>query len=502
MAKFSLSTIASGFASTLALNTNFTKLQTELDSKVLYRVNPVGEPNQLENDIDMNANRVINLPDGVLDGEPVTVRQGLTGATGSASALAAAISASQAAATLDNLETIYLGSFGTAPVLDNNGFPLVTGQLYYNATDDVMYIRDSLGTWQPMAVITSGYRPIIPVYITGNIAAGEMVVQYVAPQQIVLPINFSDSTGYANVAPTATAVFSVLKNGTVVGTVTFLAGQNVATFVAVAPTTLDIGDRLTITAPTSQDATLDQVSFTFRTLQVTGALISKYSADFYSPSGSGDVVTLAAVGLTVAPDSYSEGMKIAWKTTTINTGPVTVNVAALGAKQLTIGGVQLTAGQLDLGVVNEARFDAVNDWFYLTNRADTLSVLQRWQIGDVYTTTVATNPATTLGYGTWSAFGEGRVLIGAGTGNDGVSAVQFNAGVAGGEYNHSLTSGENGPHVHTGNMGDLGGFGGGWPDSNAAGPQVDIYTTNSSGLGTGHNNIQPYKVVYYWERTA
>ena len=37
-------------------------------------------------------------------------------------------------------------------------------------------------------------------------------------------------------------------------------------------------------------------------------------------------------------------------------------------------------------------------------------------IGSLYTATVSTNPATLLGFGTWSAFGAGRVLIGAGTG--------------------------------------------------------------------------------------
>lgn len=37
-------------------------------------------------------------------------------------------------------------------------------------------------------------------------------------------------------------------------------------------------------------------------------------------------------------------------------------------------------------------------------------------IGAIYTATVSTNPVTLLGFGTWSAFGQGRVLIGAGTG--------------------------------------------------------------------------------------
>lgn len=37
-------------------------------------------------------------------------------------------------------------------------------------------------------------------------------------------------------------------------------------------------------------------------------------------------------------------------------------------------------------------------------------------VGAIYTATVSTNPTTLLGFGTWSAFGAGRVMIGAGTG--------------------------------------------------------------------------------------
>ena len=37
-------------------------------------------------------------------------------------------------------------------------------------------------------------------------------------------------------------------------------------------------------------------------------------------------------------------------------------------------------------------------------------------VNSIYTALVSTNPATLLGFGTWSAFGSGRVLIGAGTG--------------------------------------------------------------------------------------
>ena len=40
-----------------------------------------------------------------------------------------------------------------------------------------------------------------------------------------------------------------------------------------------------------------------------------------------------------------------------------------------------------------------------------------WPIGSVFISVVSTNPATLLGYGTWAAFGAGRVLVGLDSGD-------------------------------------------------------------------------------------
>lgn len=61
MAKLSISNIASGYASTTALNNAFDAIETELNNKVLYRNNTSGEANQMENDIDMNGNDLLNV---------------------------------------------------------------------------------------------------------------------------------------------------------------------------------------------------------------------------------------------------------------------------------------------------------------------------------------------------------------------------------------------------------------------------------------------------------
>jgi hypothetical protein len=63
MAKITISDIASGYASTTQLNNAFNALEAELNNKVLYRDVPSGEPNQMEQDLDMNGNNIINVGD-------------------------------------------------------------------------------------------------------------------------------------------------------------------------------------------------------------------------------------------------------------------------------------------------------------------------------------------------------------------------------------------------------------------------------------------------------
>lgn len=74
MSKVELDPITSGY-NLSKINSNFQKTEDEFNNKVLYRVNSAGEPNQMETILDMNSNRIINLPDAVSDHEPVTLRQ-------------------------------------------------------------------------------------------------------------------------------------------------------------------------------------------------------------------------------------------------------------------------------------------------------------------------------------------------------------------------------------------------------------------------------------------
>lgn len=72
--KLSLTNPTSGY-NLQTINANFDAIETEFQSKVLYRDNPTGEPNQMENDLDMNSNRIFNLPAPLNQTEPVRLRE-------------------------------------------------------------------------------------------------------------------------------------------------------------------------------------------------------------------------------------------------------------------------------------------------------------------------------------------------------------------------------------------------------------------------------------------
>ena len=97
MAKFTINDITSGYASTTALNTAFNAIESEFQNKVLYRNNPSGEPNTMENDLDFNSNDILNV--GTANVTSIVVNGiDLTAQVAAAEASATAAAASAAAA--------------------------------------------------------------------------------------------------------------------------------------------------------------------------------------------------------------------------------------------------------------------------------------------------------------------------------------------------------------------------------------------------------------------
>jgi hypothetical protein len=126
-----------------------------------------------------------------------------------------------------------------------------------------------------------------------------------------------------------------------------------------------------------------------------------------------------------------------------------------------------------------------------------------YPVGSVYiNASVSTNPGTLLGFGTWAAFGAGRVMVGLDAGQ-----AEFNTlGQTGGTKTHTLTVNEIPSHSHTTVVNLYN------PDTSNNTPAVsnnannsgtfDPITDGATGGGQAHNNLQPYIVVYMWKRTA
>lgn len=72
MAKYTPTEINSGYLSTEALNTEFQRVATAIEDTVSRSG---ASPNVIETDLDLDGNRILNLPDAAGEGEPVTLRQ-------------------------------------------------------------------------------------------------------------------------------------------------------------------------------------------------------------------------------------------------------------------------------------------------------------------------------------------------------------------------------------------------------------------------------------------
>ena len=77
------------------------------------------------------------------------------------------------------------------------------------------------------------------------------------------------------------------------------------------------------------------------------------------------------------------------------------------------------------------------------------NILEAYPVGSIYLSTNETSPADLFG-GTWEAYGQGRTLVGVGTGEDTRGEqLEFLINQTGGEYKHLLTVEEMPSHSHT-----------------------------------------------------
>lgn len=144
-----------------------------------------------------------------------------------------------------------------------------------------------------------------------------------------------------------------------------------------------------------------------------------------------------------------------------------------------------------------------------------------YPVGSIYINAGATtNPATLLGFGTWVAFGAGRVMVGLNGSDPLFDSLEELGGYKDAtlvSHTHTGTTSTASAHQHlspdgyqfiTTTPGGIYGGGGAslYPSGSnltqAAGAHNHSFTTNAAGSSGTNANLQPYITVAMWKRTA
>jgi hypothetical protein len=103
----------------------------------------------------------------------------------------------------------------------------------------------------------------IALSTTGTPDASELMFRFISPGAFTLPTSLTGSAGYAGTAPSGgDVVFDIKKNGSSIGSMTFLDTVATASFTFASPVAFVAGDRFEIVAPADVQG-IEDVSATF-----------------------------------------------------------------------------------------------------------------------------------------------------------------------------------------------------------------------------------------------
>ncbi len=130
------------------------------------------------------------------------------------------------------------------------------------------------------------------------------------------------------------------------------------------------------------------------------------------------------------------------------------------------------------------------------NRIKALELGSSWPVGSIFISIVATNPATLLGFGTWTAFGAGRVLIGLDAGDADFDTPEETGGAKTHLHSVDVGSKTSGLPSLTVNAVTAGG-------TVAVGTGLHPHDTDPDAVNSAMvSNVPPYIVVYMWKRVS
>jgi hypothetical protein len=170
---------------------------------------------------------------GVIVGSGLEISSGVLSATGGSY-------------TLPDATTTTLGG-----VIVGSGLLVSSGTISLNPADVV----------SPAQLAAAQYYDI-QGGAAGVPTASQLILSHVAVRTITWNANFASSRGYASAAATDQATFTIAVNGTGIGTMTFAAGAQTASFTLTGSTVIAPGQVLDVIAPATADATLANVTLT------------------------------------------------------------------------------------------------------------------------------------------------------------------------------------------------------------------------------------------------
>lgn len=132
---------------------------------------------------------------------------------------------------------------------------LLVGQVYFLTDEQRLVVATSANAYQSM------FGGMVSGFCSGKPAASEVVAGAIFP--VAGTIVAGSCVAKATVAATASTVFTIAKDGTTVGTITFAAGATLGT-ISISSGAITALQNVTITAPATPDANLANISFLVR----------------------------------------------------------------------------------------------------------------------------------------------------------------------------------------------------------------------------------------------
>lgn len=239
-----------------------------------------------------------------------------------------------------------------------------------SSSADATLANVSLTLQGTRASVTSTPITVVPASWLGPVPGNHIIGLYVVSNQTTFPANWSGAAGKVGTNPTATATFTVYKNGSSVGTVS-ISTSGVFTFSTTggASVTFNTNDEMQVQFQSSTDATLADVAITFsgnvggfvqlaQDLGNTTAAPKVIGINGYSIAVMDD--TGSANAYAVSPPFAFTRVKYAtliFKAVNANTGASTLNDGG-GAIAIKKGGsIALSGGEISAGQIVECIFD-------------------------------------------------------------------------------------------------------------------------------------------------